>query len=69
MWTEGLKIYPLADVANPPALEVVNGTGKVMNTIHANNFSFYTEIDEVIQREPVEIPGPRDARKPGGPWH
>lgn len=58
MWTEGLKIYPLADVANPPALEVVNGTGKLMNTIHANNFSFYTEIDEVIQREPVEFLDP-----------
>ncbi|MDG2186140.1 MAG: DUF1254 domain-containing protein [Mariniblastus sp.] len=58
MWTEGLKIYPLADAANPPALEVVNGTGKVMNTIHANDFSFYAEIDDVIQREPIEFLDP-----------
>ncbi|MAI24711.1 MAG: hypothetical protein CMN75_01645 [Spirochaeta sp.] len=53
MWTEGLKIYPLADAANPPELEVISGTGKVMNTIHANDYSFFAEIDEVIQREPV----------------
>ena len=53
MWTEGLRIYPLSDVANPPKIEVVSGTGKVMNTIHANNYSFFEEIDEVIQREPV----------------
>ena len=41
--------------SNPPELEIVNGTGKVMNTIHANDFSFYEEIAEVIEREPVEF--------------
>ena len=55
MWTEGLKIYPLSEANNPPKLEWVNGTGKVMNTIHANDYSFYEEIDEVIQREPVDF--------------
>ncbi|MDA7878177.1 DUF1254 domain-containing protein [bacterium] len=55
MWKEGLKIYPLAKADNPPELEVVNGTGKQMNTIHANDFSFYSEINDVIQREPVEF--------------
>ncbi|MCH2183027.1 MAG: DUF1254 domain-containing protein [Mariniblastus sp.] len=58
MWTEGLKIYPLADADKPPALEVVNGTGKVMNTIHANDFTFFAEVDDVIQREPVEFLDP-----------
>lgn len=54
MWTKGLKVYPLADAANPPAMEFVSGTGKVMNTIHANDRSFYAEVDDVIQREPVD---------------
>ena len=58
MWTEGLKIYPLADADQPPKLEVVNGTGKVMNTIHANDFTFYEEVDDVIQREPIEFLDP-----------
>ena len=66
MWTEGLKIYPLADAANPPELEVISGTGKVMNTIHANDYSFFAEIDEVIQREPVGALDPRAPGKPGG---
>ena len=55
MWATGLKIYPLSQSSNPPELEIVNGTGKVMNTIHANDFSFYEEIAEVIEREPVEF--------------
>jgi hypothetical protein len=55
MWTTGLKIYPLSRAANPPGLEVINGTGKALNTIHANDFSFYEEIAEVIEREPVDF--------------
>lgn len=54
MWTEGLKIYPLAEVGSPRPVEIINGTGKVFNTIHANDASFYEEVDAVIQREPVE---------------
>jgi hypothetical protein len=53
MWTEGLRIYPLADAGNVPAMEFISGTGKVVNTIHANNLSFYSEIDDVVQREPL----------------
>jgi len=53
MWTNGLKIYPLSQKDNPPKLEVINSTGIVMNTIHANDETFYEEINEVIQREPL----------------
>ena len=55
MWTNGLRIYPLSRKDNPPKLEVVNGTGIVMNTIHANDETFYEEIAEVIEREPLEF--------------
>ena len=55
MWRDNLKIYPLSEKENPPALEVVSGTGKYMNTIHANNEMFYDEINDVIQREPLEF--------------
>ncbi len=53
MWREGLKIYPLADAANPKPMEFVNGSGKVFNTIHANNFEFYEELAAVFQKEPI----------------
>ena len=55
MWRENLKIYPLSEKDNPPNLEVVSGTGKVFNTIHANDSSFYSEVNDVIQREPLDF--------------
>ena len=58
MWRDGLKIYPLKDAANPPKMEFINASGKVFNTIHANNIEFYSELDAVIQREPISFIDP-----------
>jgi hypothetical protein len=58
MFREGLKIYPLKDAQNPPAMEFINGSGKSFNTIHANNYEFYKELSDVIQREPVTFIDP-----------
>ncbi|WP_422041280.1 DUF1254 domain-containing protein [Roseibium sp.] len=49
----GLKIYPLRDKASPPSMEFINVSKKVFNTIHANTFEFYNELNTVIQKEPV----------------
>jgi hypothetical protein len=46
------KIYPLGKDASDSKVTFVNGSGKEMNTIHANDFSFYTELNEVVQEEP-----------------
>lgn len=46
------RIYPYAAAKNPPETTFVNMTGKKVNTIHANDFQFYEEINEVIQYEP-----------------
>jgi hypothetical protein len=53
-----LKIYPLAQSANPPVTKFTNMSGVPHNTIHANNFHFYEEIDEVLQMEPNEALDP-----------
>lgn len=58
MYREGLKVYPLKDKDNPPAMEFINSSKKVYNTVHANNFDFYGELDDVIQREPVSFLDP-----------
>ncbi len=58
MWREGLKIYPLAKAENPPKMEFISASGKSYNTIHANNFEFYEELHNVIEREPVEMLDP-----------
>ena len=58
MWTNGLRIYPLSEAANRPEVEVFNGTGKVFNTIHANDSTFFDEVNEVVQREPIDALDP-----------
>ncbi len=47
-------LYPLAQAANPPKQRFVNVSGKRFNTIHANNFKFFEEINAVIQYEPAD---------------
>jgi len=58
MWREGLKIYPLAKKDNPPKMEFISASGKSYNTVHANNYEFYEELHNVIEREPVEMLDP-----------
>ncbi len=47
-----LRIYPLAQAANPPATNFINVSGKAFNTIHSTDYSFYEEVNEVVQEEP-----------------
>ena len=58
MFKEGLEIYPLKLAAKPPEMVFFNLSRAVMNTIHANNEKFYEELNQVIQREPVEFIDP-----------
>ena len=58
MFREGLKVYPLAKAASPPAMEFINSSKVSFNTIHANNFEFYSELDHVIQKEPLDFIDP-----------
>ncbi len=47
-----LRIYPLAQASNPPATNFVNVSGKSFNTIHAMDFTYFEEVNEVVQEEP-----------------
>ena len=66
---EGLKIYPLTQAGNPSAMEFISVLGNSFNTIHANNFDFYTEIAEVIAREPVDFLDPELRGTGRGDWY
>ena len=46
------RIYPLEQAANPPEQKFVNQSGLEINTIHANDIKFYSEVDEIVQVEP-----------------
>ena len=56
--SDNLKIYPLSKADNPPALELISGSGKSYNTVHSNTFEFYEELNEVVQYEPIELLNP-----------
>jgi hypothetical protein len=48
------RIYPLSAAANPLTQSFVNLSGLQFNTIHANDFHFYEEVNAVIQHEPAD---------------
>jgi hypothetical protein len=47
-------VYRLADVGDPPEQVFVNLSGQSFNTIHANDYSYFEEINTIIQEEPVD---------------
>ena len=55
---DNLRIYPLEMKDNPPQMEFINGSGKAFNTIHANDYTFYEHLNEVIQKEPLDMLDP-----------
>lgn len=55
------RVYPLADADDPPAMQFVNVADLAFNTVHANDFSFFEEVNELVQEEPVEALDPERA--------
>ncbi|MGS0682787.1 DUF1254 domain-containing protein [Shewanella sp. 125m-7] len=55
---QDLKIYPLAKKSNPPKMVFKSGSGLEFNTIHANDFHFFKEIELVLEKEPVSFIDP-----------
>lgn len=58
MFEEGIKIYPLSEKDNPPEMVFSNQSGEIFNSIHANDYTFFEEINRVIQREPSSLLDP-----------
>ena len=58
MFKNGVKIYPLKEQSSPPKMEFISFSKTYFNTIHANDFEFYQELDQVIQREPIGMLDP-----------
>jgi hypothetical protein len=52
------KVYLLAQAKNPPPMKFINVSGKAFNTIHANDFTFFEEINHVVQEEPNDALAP-----------
>ncbi|MBW1756592.1 MAG: DUF1254 domain-containing protein [Deltaproteobacteria bacterium] len=49
-----LKVYPLAQAKNPPKTEFIDFSGVSYNTVSPNDFGFYEDLNQVIQKEPID---------------
>ena len=49
-----LKIYPLAEAANPAPVNFANASGVPANFVAPGDYSFWELLDKVIQEEPSE---------------
>lgn len=55
------RVYPLSAAADPPEQRFINFADSDFNTIPANDFSFFGEVDEIVQQEPPEALDPERA--------
>ena len=51
------RVYPMAQAGQPQAPRFVGLSGRDFNTVHANDISFYNQLDEIIQEEPEDAFG------------
>jgi len=58
MFREGFKVYSLSKADKPPKMEFIDASKQAYNTVHANNFEFFRELDHVFQKEPVDFIDP-----------
>ena len=54
----GLKIYPLSKADNPPPTKFINFSGKSYSTIVTRDISFFEDLNELVQVEPIDAIGP-----------
>lgn len=53
-----LQVYPLSQADSPPETEFINVSGKEMNTVPPNDYSFFEALHDLIQGEPEDYLGP-----------
>jgi len=53
-----LRVYPLSKAGKTPKQQFVDITGNQFNTVHANDYHFFEELNAVIQYEPADAFNP-----------
>src|SRR5580658_4633701 len=49
-----MRAYPLSDAGNPHPEKFVDLSGKAFNTVGTNDYTFYDDINQLVQEEPVD---------------
>ena len=57
----GTKVYLLSEAEDPPEETFVNFSGSKMNTIHANDATYFDELNAIVQNEPADAFDPEIA--------
>ncbi len=53
-----MRIYPLSDAANPPALNFVDMSGKPFNMVAPADYRFWALLNQAVQTEPTDTVDP-----------
>jgi hypothetical protein len=53
------RVYRLKDAGNPPPMKFIDVSGKNFNTIGANTYKFYEDINNIVQYEPNDAYSPQ----------
>jgi hypothetical protein len=53
-----IRTYPLSEATNPHPGKFVDLSGKAFNTVGSNTYSFYEDVNEVVQEEPADSEDP-----------
>ena len=49
-----IRVYPLAAAKKPPKNEYIDTSGMSFNTISPNDFGFFEDLNQLIQKEPID---------------
>ena len=52
------RIYPLSEAQNRPETPILEVSGLPFNTVHPNDFTYYDEINHLVQEEPADALDP-----------
>ncbi|NOY42055.1 MAG: DUF1254 domain-containing protein [Planctomycetes bacterium] len=52
------RVYPLASKDNPPKIKFSNGSGIAFSTLHSMDYTFFEEVNSVVQYEPADSMDP-----------
>jgi len=55
-----LKVYPLSKKDNPPKMEFKNMSGVYYNTVPPNDYTFFEDLNQIIQEEPEDFYDPEN---------
>jgi hypothetical protein len=55
-----IRIYPLSRAARPPPMTFVNASGREMDTLFCDTETFFDDLAELIEAEPLDVVAPHE---------